>query len=328
MTATGWYAKTLLFVAPQTQNGLCCQKMTVDTMMRRRFLTVALATLLPTLLSACGQAQTESKVLCERTSAYNTIFVVDEPGGLRELRFERFGARQSVAKPGDPDHIELPYLRAILVGLALGEQPQRVLIIGLGGGTLPTFLHRHYPKMTIDVVDIDPEVVRAAKEFFDFREDERLRAHVADGRKFIEKVAEPYDVIFLDAYSADNIPLALATEEFLVATRKAVKPAGVVVSNVWSRDSNKLYDRMIRTYQDVFAEVYVLDVPNAGNKIVFAPPRAHGWKAEDVAARAATLGKQLRLRFELDDIVTRGLTQIEAKHAVFHPLRDAEIEER
>ena len=133
------------------------------------------------------------KVLYEKTSPYNKIVVTEDDQGLRTLSFGN-GVRQSVVKPGDPDHLELRYAPAMLAALALVEEPRRVLIVGLGGGTIPGFLRKHYPRTAIDVVDIDPDVVAVAKRFFGFREDSLMRAHVMDGRKFIEECRNPYDV--------------------------------------------------------------------------------------------------------------------------------------
>lgn len=284
---------------------------------------LAISLILGGIASLCFSAD-GSKVVCRRTSEFNEIFVIDEPGGLRELRFERYGARQSVIKLDDPDHLELGYLKAILTALVLVERPQRVLVVGLGGGTLPMYLHRHWPRCRIDCVEIDPEVVRVAKEFFGFKEDELLRAHVGDGRAFVEKVREPYDLIFLDAYGADSIPFHLATTEFLQAARKATTPDGLVVGNVWSRDSNRLYDRMVRTYQEVFPELYRVDVPAAGNRILLAPLVERKWNAVEVARQSALLTKRLKLRFSLPEIVLRNFVREGAIDPKLELLRDAE----
>lgn len=287
------------------------------------WIDLAISLILGGIASLCFSAD-GSKVVCRRTSEFNEIFVIDEPGGLRELRFERYGARQSVIKLDDPDHLELGYLKAILTALVLVERPQRVLVVGLGGGTLPMYLHRHWPRCRIDCVEIDPEVVRVAKEFFGFKEDELLRAHVGDGRAFVEKVREPYDLIFLDAYGADSIPFHLATTEFLQAARKATTPDGLVVGNVWSRDSNRLYDRMVRTYQEVFPELYRVDVPAAGNRILLAPLVERKWNAVEVARQSALLTKRLKLRFSLPEIVLRNFVREGAIDPKLELLRDAE----
>src|SRR5262245_11633019 len=203
-----------------------------------------LALLAPALVSCAAD-----RVIYEKASAYNTIIVTEDARGLRTLLFERHGTRQSVVKPGDPDHLELAYARTALAGLALCGEPRRMLVVGLGGATLPTFLRKYYPGATIDIVEIDPEVVDVARKFFGFREDERMRAHVADGRRFIESARDPYDVIFLDAFGPRSVPAHLTTREFLESVRRALVTSGVVVGNIWGPASNPLYHPMLRTYQ-------------------------------------------------------------------------------
>src|SRR2546422_8270281 len=190
----------------------------------RRYLRAGLFAVIAPCVLACA-AQT---VIYEKASRYNTIVVTEDHKGMRTLLFERGGGRQSVVKPGDPDHLELPYARVALAGLALCEEPRRILVVGLGGGTLPMFLRTHYPAATIDVAEIDPDVVDVAKKFFGFREDERMRAQGGDGRQFIENARQAeYDVIFLDAFGARDVPKQLTTQEFLQITRRALVPNGV-----------------------------------------------------------------------------------------------------
>ncbi|MBN1418114.1 MAG: fused MFS/spermidine synthase [Planctomycetes bacterium] len=258
------------------------------------------------VLAICALAPADQKILYEQESPYNMIVVLEDEDGLRSLQFEREGALQSVVKVGDPDHLVLPYARAMPLGLVFVEEPARVLIVGLGGGTIPGFLHKHFPKMTIDVVDIDPDVVAVAKEFFGFREDETLHAFVDDGRGFIERNAGRYDIIFLDAFDRENIPYHLATREFLAATRRALTPKGIVVSNIWSRYSNPLYDGMVRTYQDVFEQLYVFDVLGSGNKIVVAIPRTGKLGRAEVARKAREISKQEGFRFDMGDVAQYG----------------------
>ena len=277
---------------------------------------------LAVVLTLGAIASAPQKVLYEKQSSYNNIVVTEDEQGLRTLWFEKDGARQSVVKVGDPDHIELPYARAMPVGLALVEEPKRVLIVGLGGGTIPSFLRKHYPKMTIDVVDIDPDVVDVAKRFFGFREDATMRAHVADGRRFIEQCRNRYDIIFLDAFGSENIPYHLATREFLLAVRRALTPRGIVVGNVWSPDSNQLYDSMLRTYQDVFGELYIFYVRDAGNRILVGLPHKRRVKRADLARRAAAVSKQRNFPFDLGEIVTYGYSYEDTLNTRGHVLTD------
>ena len=239
-------------------------------MTRSRLFTLAGLT---AVVAACGVVLAAETTLYRKASPYTTIVVTEGEGGLRTLRFGDDDARQSVVKVGDPDHVELQYAQAMPIALAVAPDPQRVLIVGLGGGTIPSLLRKHYPRLAIDVVDIDPGVVEVAKEFFGFREDAAMHVYVEDGRRYIEKCKRPYDIIFLDAYGSDNIPYDLATKEFLQAVRRAIGPKGVVAGNVWSSRNNPLYDAMVRTYQEVFDDLYVVDAKESGNRILLALPR-------------------------------------------------------
>jgi len=267
-------------------------------------------TLLPlgivAVLAICAFAPADEKVLYEKDSPYNTVIVIEDEAGLRTLQFERDGAIQSVVKVGDPDHLVLPYARAMPMGLVYAEKPERILIVGLGGGTVPGFLHKHFPKMVIDVVDIDPDVVDVARRFFGFKEDATLRAFVDDGRGFIERSEGLYDIIFLDAFDRENIPYHLATREFLAAVRRALTPKGIVVGNIWSRYSNPLYDAMVRTYQDVYEQLYVFDVLGSGNKILVAIPRKGKMERAEVARRAREISKREGFRFDMGDVAAYG----------------------
>ncbi|MBM3345304.1 MAG: methyltransferase domain-containing protein [Betaproteobacteria bacterium] len=245
-------------------------------------------------------------ILYEKDSLFGRVTVKEDEAGLRSLHFGRDGARQTVVKPGDPDHLELPYARVAMIGLAMTEHVRRVLVVGLGGGSLPSFLRKQYPAAEIDAVDIDPVVIEVAKEFFEFREDGRMRAHLADGRGFIEAARRPYDVIFLDAFGSDSVPERLTTVEFLRAVRQALTPGGVVVGNIWGPYANRLYHSMVRTYRETFEELVVLDVKGAGNKILIALPRKGGINKPCMITLGRRLKSELRLRFDLGELVDFG----------------------
>jgi spermidine synthase len=279
---------------------------------------------LMTLIGLTVPLRAQEKVLYEKASAFGTV-VVTEGNGLRTLRFARNGARQSVVKVGDPAHLELPYAPVAFTSLALCRGPERVLVVGHGAGTLPMFLRHYFPEATIDSVDIDPEVVFVAKEFFGFREDPRMGAIVADGRAFIEQTREPYDVIFLDAFGGDSLPPELTTQEFLRAVRRAVRPSGVVVGNIWGRHSNRLYDSMVRTYQEVFDDLYILTVQGAGNMILLALPRRQTLGREELAGLASRVSTAKGFRFDLGERVRYGYSHAAGKSTEGRVLRDADL---
>lgn len=291
-------------------------------MRRRTFLALVL------FLPLCAAAIAGEKLLLERKSPFNTILVSEDDRGLRILRFEPNGARQTVVKLGDPDHLELPYARAIPAAFLYVKKPRSALIVGLGGGTIAGFLRRRFPDLAIDAVEIDPGVVEVATSHMGFRQDAKLRAHVEDGRRFVEGSGRSYDIIFLDAFGTDSVPYALATREFLLSVRRALTARGLVVGNLWGRAHNPLYDSMLRTYLDVFDEVSVLEVVGAGNKLVLATPWKPALSRQEAVRRAQAVTRSLSLRHDLVPIVRRGLRGSGADGASGRVLRDDDPPDR
>ena len=237
--------------------------------------------------------------------------LTQDQNGIRTLRFGKYGTRQSVVKIGDLDFLGLPYARAAMIGLAFTEELNRILVLGLGAGNIPMFLRKYYPDVLIDVVDIDPQIIVLAKQYFNFLEDDLLQAHIQDGRVFIENTQKPYDLIFLDAYTVAGIPKHFVTKEFLLSLKKALKPSGAIVTNMWSTPKvNPLYKSMLRTYQEVFHEVYTLRVAAAGTKIVIALPKFNGVPLNSIVERAQEISSQKLLSFDLSQVLQPGLIKL------------------
>lgn len=280
--------------------------------------TGALAWLLAAL---AGCATVGPQVLYETPSRFGPLVVTDDGDGLRSMRFGRTGMTQTTIKVGEPDYLRFDYLRLALIGMALAAPqagtPRRVLLVGLGGGALPVFLHRQYPDVQIDVVEIVPEVVTAAERYFGFRQDARMRAHVGDGRQFIERAPPAhYDIIMLDAFGSAEVPAHLTTQEFLQAVRRALKAQGVVVSNVWNARYNRHYNAMLRTYQEVFPEVHVIDTSREVNSMLFSLPQAVALGYDQFFALARQHAARQRYRFDLGELVERGYLPVTRRDEV------------
>ena len=256
-------------------------------------------------------AMVKEGLLYEGQTISGLTRLTQDRNGIRTLSFGKYGTRQSVVKIGDLDFLGLPYARSAMIGLAFTEKLDRILVLGLGAGNIPMFLRKYYSDALIDVVDIDPQIIVLAKQYFNFLEDELLQAHVQDGRAFIENTQKPYDLIFLDAFTAAGIPKHFVTKEFLLSLKKALKPSGAIVTNMWSTPKvNPLYKSMLRTYQEVFHEVYILRVPAAGNKIVIALPKLNGVPLNRIAERAQKISVQKLLPFDLSQVLQFGLIKL------------------
>ncbi len=129
-----------------------------------------------------------AQVVHEERSFYRNILVRDQ-GGVRCLLFSerRSSSRQTCMNLRDPDRIVLSYVRMMFAGLLLVPEPRRILLIGLGGGTLPKVFETLYPDAHQDLIEIDPAVVRVAERFFDFRPSANMHVHVRDARVFVKR---------------------------------------------------------------------------------------------------------------------------------------------
>lgn len=205
-------------------------------------------------------------------SLYGNI-LVREQNSRRCLVFavKRGDRNQTCMDLRDPRRLVFPYVRMTLAGLLVKPSPSRILMIGLGGGSIPIALSELFPEAQIDIVEIDEAVVRVAREYFNFAETERMKVVVADGRVFVKRALlqqRQYDFVILDAFTGDYIPEHLMTMEFLEEIKSLLPADGVLVANTFS--TSALYDHESETYKAVFGEFINFKMPITGNRVVIA----------------------------------------------------------
>ena len=253
-------------------------------------------------------------VLAREKSPYAIVSVV-EKGRLRFLKLD--DRVQSAMDPGHPYH--MPYTYSQLMGTAVAawpgsatDRPVQVLIIGLGGGTLSRHLTHRYPRAEIHVAELDPVVVKFARQFFAL--DRRVRVHVGDGRRHLADNTKRYDVIALDAFGPDYIPPALMTQEFLELVRSRLTPGGLLCVNTWVSSRWSLHET--RTYQEVFPVVLELLHPDepTSNRILIAGPSVPS--VDEVKAHA--LATEQRKRFAEFSVkhILEGLRRLDVRPPV------------
>ena len=259
----------------------------------KRALLCAILALLP------FSAQAANTIHQER-SLYRNILVTEDDG-LRCLTFRRYvGAhRQSCTNLSNPDELVFPYTKMMLGALTLMPAPKRVLVIGLGGATLPSALHAMLPDATVEVDELDPAVLKVAREYFSFKPDGKLlKASTDDGRVFVKKQLKQnvkYDLIMLDAFEDDYIPEHMLTREFLTEVKGLLNEGGVLAANTFS--SSKLYPYESATYAAVFGPFYNLVL---ANRVIWAQNGPLADRAT-LERNGATLKAQFEKRgFDLD----------------------------
>ncbi|MCC6313296.1 MAG: fused MFS/spermidine synthase [Thermomicrobiales bacterium] len=244
----------------------------------RAFTPGALAVLAVALLPFMAVAQPAGvrppeggTLLTERESTYNYIQVVQENG--RNLLILNDGhAIHSIYDPanlltGGP----WDYFMAapLVVDGASPDSVRQAMFIGLAGGTAARQLTAAYGPIPIDGVEIDPDIVNVAREYFGLDELPNVRAIVADGRYALKTSSAHYDLIGVDAYRQPYIPFQLTSAEFFDEVADRLTPNGVAVVNVGRTQTDyRLVDAISSTMAHVFDHVYAVDVDSYMNTIV------------------------------------------------------------
>ena len=236
-------------------------------------------------------------------SPYSHIRVIDR-GNQRALYFDDDKYVQTLIDRNAPYRLQHAYARTMMAGLAYPPETSSVLIIGLGGGAVVQFLNRNFPEMRVDAVEIDPQVVAVARDYFGTTSGPRTRIFVGDGREYLQRASERYDLIVLDAHlhpregtDATGHPLSLQTQAFYRSLHERLRPGGVAVFNMLA-GSAKGY---LSTICPAFAATHVVWTPARNNAVAITTTRTI---PDDSAllARARALD-QRDLGFSLEKIL-------------------------
>jgi spermidine synthase len=271
-------------------------------------------TLIDTGIRAAILKQKDGR-LAHVESEYNDIYITKRRGMLiMTFQLKGWDYTESVANLNDPDDLPLPYSQAMMASLLYPKEPKKILMIGLGGGSISTYLGRAMPDITIDTVELDRRVIDVAKKYFGLRESPRVRYLAGDGRVFLNRIKERYDLILLDAYRGGYVPFHLLTKEFYTLVKQRLTPGGAAAFNV--HDGTKLYHSTVKTLAEVFP-VVDLYPSGVGEVIMTVSPDA-GFDRTALAARAAALQEQYKFRFPLPVIHKKRMSDpmAEAKDGV------------
>jgi spermidine synthase len=220
-----------------------------------------------------GTDKTAQGMIYEGESAYNYIQVLAYDD-VRVLRLNEGQGMHSMYSPvlqnfyGPWEQVlAAPFFNTAPYDPA---QVKSMAIVGLAAGTTARAASAVYPGIQIDGIEIDPEIVDVAREYFGMTEP-NLNVIVQDGRVGLEKSRKKYQVISVDAYRPPYIPWHMTTREFFQIARDHLTDDGVLVINVGrSPNDRRLVDAFASTIGTIFPSVYVMDIPNTLNSIMYA----------------------------------------------------------
>ena len=206
-------------------------------------------------------AQNDIRYIHQEKSLYRNILVTED-SNRRCLRFtitSRIGQNQSCRFLEDPVELVFPYAKMTLSSLLVQDNPERILIVGLGGGTLPDTYQLLFPDVEIVVSEIDDAVFRVARDYFDFEETDKIKVNIGDARVFVKRAGirnEKYDLVILDAFNGEYIPEHLMTVEFLEEVKALLTEDGMallpLVIVVLLRFAGRLPEWLFHLYLSTF----------------------------------------------------------------------------
>jgi spermidine synthase len=244
-------------------------------------------------------AAAEPRLIEERNSTYNNIYVYkDGANVIMTFGHNRRFYTESIFDSTNELALPVTYTRFMTVGLAYADAADSLLEIGFGGGRTAWYLHKHMPALDITCVELDPAVVDLARKHFGVRPEAKFKIAVSDGRSYLVKSRESWNVIMIDAYRGPFVPFHLLTEEFYRVVKSKLKPGGVVVQNV--EPTTMMFDSAIATIQKVFPNVEAFDA--GGNIVAVAYDGPRRTQAE-LTARAEALQKEHKLLYPLGEFL-------------------------
>jgi len=243
----------------------------------RRSAGVALAALIALLVMAAVTDFAVKKTpgqIFEAESAYNYIEVVQDDKGYRYLRLND---GQGVHSEWHPTQLLYggPW-ELFLAGPFFNSPPfsprsiSRIAIVGLAAGTTARQATAALGPVPIDGFEIDPKIVEVGRKYFGMSMP-NLNVQITDGRYGLATSPHSYSLIVVDAYRPPYIPPHLTTREFFQIARDHLNANGVLAINVGrAADDRRLINDLTATIGSVFPSVYVMDIPNTFNSLIFA----------------------------------------------------------
>jgi spermidine synthase len=221
-----------------------------------------------------------------RVSAAGSVQISEQDG----VRYLHLGSDtiQSGMRIGAPEELVLSYTRSMLAFLLFVPAPQRIVNVGLGGGSLAKWIHLHLRESQQVVLEIDPRVIAVARQYFCLPPDDwRFRVIEGDGASWLAGQPECADVILVDGYDGREQVAELSSREFYRDTARALRGDGVLVVNLWGND--RRFDAYLQCIESAFdAQVCCLPAAQHGNVI------AMGFKRKPLATRWDELRQRAR----------------------------------
>jgi len=200
--------------------------------------------------------------LIDINTPYNRVWIVTSKSS--NLRMMYLNSGYSSAIYLDSDEPVFPYMKRYRLSGYFQPNIRKALLIGGAGFTYVRDFRKQFPEALLDVVEIDPALKGLAEKYFRLQVDPKTKIIHEDGRIFLNRTKEHYDVIYGDAFrSIYTIPYHLTTVEAVRRMYEVLNEEGVVLVNVISAiegEKGEFLRAQYATFKKVFPQVYVIPV--------------------------------------------------------------------
>lgn len=232
----------------------------------------------------------------EPLAGANPVPFILDTAGMRHLYFD-LQAVQSSMLLEEPDVLVTAYAQKMMAFLLFNPAPRHILMIGLGGGSIAKFCHRHLANTRMTVVEIDPDIIGLRDWFHLPADDERLQIILGDGADFVRRGDWSADILLIDAFDRTGLAPSLASAEFYDHAFRCLGPRGVLVMNL-AGERGRYTGHLELLCKACPGPVYLVPVEADGNVLIFAFTQPmHAAALESGEAKADVLQRQLDLEF-------------------------------
>lgn len=213
---------------------------------------------------------------------------VSETNGVRSLHLGSVTVQSSM-RVRDPNALELAYTRGMMCFPLFGFDVRNVLAIGLGGGSIPKYIHAYCPDIKTTVIEINPRIIQVAySQFYVPENDERLEVIEGDGLQYLAEHTAAADVLMIDAFDRNGIPPDFCSQDFFDQCANTLNREGMLAINLWGSDKN--FDIYLQRIEQSFnGKVLMLPTGKPGNIVVF------GFNREPADLRIASLRERAKM---------------------------------
>lgn len=240
----------------------------------------------------------DGKLIFSQRNQLGDVEVVDGP----LLRTLHFGTPviQSSMYLDNPFALEMEYNRVMMLSLLFNPNPQKVLFLGLGGGSKSKFLWKYFPRCQVDAVEFNPLVIDVCTHYFAVPIDHRLTIYAEEANVFLSRPSQQsYDVIFIDLYIESGMSKSVGEQSFFEACFDHLKNGGVLVWNLWRTSPQELIESSVSKLAHRFGQnLLILPIQESLNFIFLAFKNPiPNYSLKDLTAQATDLSHKTKMDF-------------------------------